>query len=86
MMTNSKRLIAVEGSRLIEEALKCGLKLEKLFFSSSTKNMTPVLQPYLDMEHGRKDSQKSNPEVYRVSSKLMQTWSSVTTSPGTIGT
>jgi hypothetical protein len=90
MMTNSKKIIAVEGVRLVEEALKCGLKLQTLFLTRSLKEIPPTLQSIIvDHEQIQGSSQSSRRdsgvEIHRVSAKLMQTWSSVTTPPGIIG-
>ena len=73
---NNKRRshIALEGTRLIKEALHLGIKLEYLFV---VKNMRGIID---DFRHLIGDA-----EIHNISEQLFMTWSSVTTPPGVIG-
>lgn len=72
----NRKKIALEGTRIIEEALKVGFHPEKLFMLKSLKDIPPVIKTWMDDD---------NVELIKVTQKQMQTWSSVTTPPGLIG-
>jgi len=70
-----RKHIAVEGTRMIEEALLAGLKLEKLFLLKSLKEVPAKINSLMN----------DNVEIYKLGQKHMQVWSSLTTPPGAIG-
>ena len=70
-----RKNIALEGTRMIEEALLAGLKLEKLFLLKSLKEVPAKINTLMN----------DNVEIHKLGQKHMQVWSSVTTPPGVIG-
>ncbi len=70
-----RKNIAVEGTRMIEEALLAGLKLEKLFLLKSFQEVPEKINTLMN----------DNVEIHKLGQKHMQLWSSLTTPPGVIG-
>ncbi|KAH8373439.1 hypothetical protein KR009_006869 [Drosophila setifemur] len=72
---DKNRQIIIEGRRLIQEALQCGLRMETLIFSQ--KNQLALVKEkvgYAQTETGTK--------IYKVPHHDLKTWSSLVTPPG----
>ncbi|XP_016998075.2 rRNA methyltransferase 3, mitochondrial isoform X1 [Drosophila takahashii] len=69
------RQIIVEGRRLIQEALQCGLKMEALFFSQKD-------QLALVKEEVGRAQLEAGTMIYKVPQHDLKTWSSLVTPPG----
>ncbi|XP_016986229.2 rRNA methyltransferase 3, mitochondrial [Drosophila rhopaloa] len=72
---DKNRQIIVEGRRLIQEALQCGLKMETLLFSQKD-------QLALVKEEVGKAQLESRAKIYKVPQHDLKTWSSLVTPPG----
>lgn len=87
--TKSKRLIAVEGHRQVDDAISFGLNLKFLFILKSLKSYPDNIQRVV--ENGSKqdaysyDSKPTQTEIHQVSLQALQEWSSLQTPPGIVG-
>lgn len=73
--SKKKSRIALEGARLIEDALLTNLQMEKLFILKSIEEVPEKIKVLMS----------EDVEIHRLGQKHMQLWSSVTTPPGIIG-
>ena len=64
--------ILLEGTRLIVDAMKAGIKPEMILFSRTPDVMKLPLP-------------ESNVKLYKIPYKTLQLWSNLTTSPGIMG-
>jgi len=80
LMTKGRKKIALEGSRLISEALKAGFTLSHLFVTTEFSEQV-VQRLTVENRNGPNNEFK----LYTVASKQMNIWSSVVTPPGVIG-
>ncbi|KAM8708123.1 hypothetical protein ACLKA7_015141 [Drosophila subpalustris] len=72
---DKNKQIIIEGRRLIEEALKCGLRMKSLFFSQKDQ-LTLLREPVAQAQHDH------NTKIYKVPQHDLKTWSSLVTPPG----
>ncbi|KAI8041104.1 rRNA methyltransferase 3, mitochondrial [Drosophila gunungcola] len=72
---DKNRQIIVEGRRLIQEALQCGLKMEALLFSQKD-------QLALVKEEVGRAQLETRTKIYKVPQHDLKTWSSLVTPPG----
>ncbi|XP_017042405.1 rRNA methyltransferase 3, mitochondrial [Drosophila ficusphila] len=72
---DKNRQIIVEGRRLIQEALQCGLKMETLLFSQ--KDQLALVKDQV----GRAQLE-TRTKIYKVPQHDLKTWSSLVTPPG----
>ncbi|CAL8081733.1 unnamed protein product [Orchesella dallaii] len=90
--SKNKRLIALEGGKLVEEALKYGLRLKTLFLLKSLKEFPERIKAIVDKQQNLEADSPSyestsirEPEIIRIKQSTMELWSSVKTPPGIIG-
>nr|XP_016931048.2 rRNA methyltransferase 3, mitochondrial [Drosophila suzukii] len=72
---DKNRQIIVEGRRLIQEALQCGLKMDALLFSQKD-------QLALVKEEVGRAQMETHTKIYKVPQHDLKTWSSLVTPPG----
>ncbi|EDV97562.1 rRNA methyltransferase 3, mitochondrial [Drosophila grimshawi] len=72
---DKNKQIIIEGRRLIEEALECGLRMHALFFSQ--KDQLGLLR-----EPVAQAQQEHNTMIYKVPQHDLKTWSALVTPPG----
>ncbi|XP_034480895.1 rRNA methyltransferase 3, mitochondrial [Drosophila innubila] len=72
---DKNKLIIIEGRRLIEEALQCGLRMKSLFFSQKDR-LALLREPVAQAQHDH------NTKIYKVPQHDLKTWSSLVTPPG----
>lgn len=85
LMGKSNKRIAVEGIRLVEDAVKTGLKMEKLFVLKSMKELPPGVAEIVESQSQKGGNGEKGLEVHKVGLKAMELWSQVTTPPGIVG-
>jgi tRNA G18 (ribose-2'-O)-methylase SpoU len=86
LMGNSHKRIAVEGARLVEDAVLVGLQLEKLFLRRNIKVLPTGLSHLLKEEKKQLESGIiTSPEIHRISETQIKTWSDLITPPGVFG-
>lgn len=71
---NNENQIIIEGWRLIQEAINCGLKLKTLIFSKK-ENLEPIVDLIKNIQEA---------EIYKVPQETLRIWSTLTTCPGLI--
>lgn len=72
---DKQKQIVIEGRRLIDEALQCGLRMQSLFFSQ--KDQLALLRDQVAQAQ-----QEQNTKIYKVPQHNLKTWSSLVTPPG----
>lgn len=93
--SRNKRLVAVEGTRQVDDAISFGLKLKTLFLLKSIialpENIAKVIAENEESQQAnssvaRKYPSSPKPEIHKIGLKTLQEWSSLKTPPGIIGT
>lgn len=89
-MTKSKRTIAVEGWRQVDDAIAYGLHPKILFLSKDLKKLPKNVQKLVNAKQeksvpGSTSTESILPEIHRISAESLREWSCLDTPQGIIG-